>query len=78
MVNNMTFEENNINYNLEIKTIRSKFKKGADWDNIMDCASMLLMNSDIQHEHMCRALIKEIQVRSMFDRTGLFVMGYKV
>ena len=45
----MTFENNDINYPLEIKTIRSYFNKETSLEKyckLIDCATMLYLNAD--------------------------------
>lgn len=58
----MTFENNDINYPLEIKTIRSYFNKETSLEKyckLIDCATMLYLNADSEWKSQTHALLQE-------------------
>ena len=58
----MTFENNDINYLLEIKTIRSYFNKKTSLEKyckLIDCATMLYLNADSEWKSQTHALLQE-------------------
>lgn len=62
----MTFENNIIDYKLEISTIRKSLQKAKtieSFDNLIDCASMLYLNSNDEWEVATRSLLEEIKRR---------------
>lgn len=62
----MTFENNIIDYKLEISTIRKNLQKAntiESFDKLIDCASMLYLNSNDEWEVATRSLLQEIKRR---------------
>lgn len=62
----MTFENIEIDYKLEISTIRKNLQKAntiESFDKLIDCASMLYLNSNDEWEVATRSLLKEIKRR---------------
>lgn len=62
----MTFENIEINYKLEISTIRKNLQKAntiESFDKLIDCASMLYLNSNDEWEVATRSLLQEIKRR---------------
>lgn len=62
----MTFENNIIDYKLEISTIRKSLQKAKtieSFDKLIDCASMLYLNSNDEWEVATRSLLEEIKRR---------------
>lgn len=62
----MTFENNIIDYKLEISTIRKNLQKAntiESFDKLIDCASMLYLNSNDEWEVATRSLLEEIKRR---------------
>lgn len=71
----MTFEENQIDYKLEIKTLR-EFMGKADslekYDNLIESATMLVLNCDEEWLPYARVTLNEIERRkSMALLNGL-------
>ena len=62
----MTFEKNKINYKLEIKTLR-EFMGKADslekYDNLIESATMLVLNCDEEWLPYARVTLNEITMR---------------
>ena len=62
----MTFEDNQIDYNLEIKTLR-KFMGKADslekYDNLIESATMLVLNCNEEWLSYARVTLNEIKRR---------------
>lgn len=62
----MTFEENQIDYKLEIKTLR-EFMSKADtvekYDNLIKSATMLVLNCDEEWLPYARVTLNEIERR---------------
>lgn len=62
----MTFEENQIDYKLEIKTLR-EFMGKADtvekYDNLIESATMLVLNCDEEWLPYARVTLNEIERR---------------
>ena len=62
----MTFENIEIDYKLEISTIRKNLQKAntiESFDKLIDCASMLYLNSNDEWEVATRSLLQEIKRR---------------
>ena len=62
----MTFENIEIDYKLEISTIRKNLQKVntiESFDKLIDCASMLYLNSNDEWEVATRSLLEEIKRR---------------
>lgn len=62
----MTFENIEIDYKLEISTIRKNLQKAntiESFDKLIDCASMLYLNSNDEWEVATRSLLEEIKRR---------------
>lgn len=62
----MTFENIEIDYKLEISTIRKNLQKAntiESFDKLINCASMLYLNSNDEWEVATRSLLEEIKRR---------------
>ncbi|MGL5753348.1 MAG: hypothetical protein ACRCXT_22580 [Paraclostridium sp.] len=60
-----TFENLDIDYAQEILTIRQSFKRGCDYDHIMHCAGMLLLNAPEEWQDTLQGLVLEITQRKI-------------